>query len=157
MKIKLYLFLLCFFLIAGILWGQDYTTTILWPSYLTGDEWEKYPVRIKVGYIMGLLHGEILGMSNFLKTIEESNLFDEEKINLVWKVTVGNSSLNKYPKVSPYQMIVGLDTFYKDYANINIPVYKLLPLVCKRVRGEISQESIEKELQKLRSEISKLP
>lgn len=151
MKTKLCLFLLYFFAVFILAWGQasDFT----WPNWLTSDTWEKWSKEAKFGYIAGFLHGEIIGALSFNSVIEESKLFDKNKIQKVWKKNADDSTFFKSMKVTFGQMIDGIDGFYRDYANKDIPVYKLLPLVCKRVKGEISQESIEKELQKLRAEL----
>ena len=155
MKNKLCLFLLCFFFVINIVWGQDYSTVI--PIDLTANNWEKYPVRAKIAYIEGLLHGEIIGISNLSEVIREGNFSGEEKISQLWKKFVDklNLFINEFDKVNPRQIVDGIDAFYQDYVNRDIPVFQLLPLVCKRVKGEVSQESIEKELQKLRAESHK--
>ena len=49
----------------------------------------------------------------------------------------------------------GVDEIYKDFSNKHILVQSLIPLVCKKVRGEISKEDMEKELQQLRAEALK--
>lgn len=149
MKSKLYLFLLYVFFVNNMVWGQASDFTL--PNRLTAHNWEKWQKDTQLGYIFGLLHGEFVGMTSFFDVIKESKLFDESQMQPLWEKSVDNGIFLISLKVAYGQMLEGIDGFYKDYANRNIPVYMLLPIVCKRVKGEISQESIEKELQKLRA------
>lgn len=91
MKNKLCLFLLCFFFVINIVWGQAYSIVI--PIDLTANNWEKYPVRSKMAYIVGLLHGEVIGLSNLSEVIREGNFSGEEKISQLWKKYVDKLNL----------------------------------------------------------------
>jgi hypothetical protein len=130
-------------------WGQKSTFTF--PNRLTADIWEKWPSEMRLGYIVGLLHGEDVGMMSFFNVIKESKIFDENKMQPLWEKSLNNGIFFMSLKVTYGQMVEGINGFYKDYANRNIPVYMLLPIVCKRVKGEINQESIEEDLRKLRA------
>jgi len=150
MKSRFVLLLFLVFSANNLVWSQ--LSNFTWPTYVTAGNWEAFPEMMRIGYLVGLLHGEVLGMTGYNKTLKESMLFDKDKLQLVWEKTALNCMLITCAGVGLEKMIVGVDSLYEDYANRDIAVYKLLPLVCKRVKGEMSQESIEKELQRLRAE-----
>lgn len=150
MKTKLWLFFLFLSFVIIIIWGKPSPWT--WPNWLVAEHWEKWPEGIKAGYVTGFVHGELIGGKKAFDIISESKLFDENKIQPLWVKNADDGLLFKCTKVSCGQMKEGIDEFYRDYANRDIPVFMLLPFVCKRVKGEINQDSIEKELQKLRAE-----
>lgn len=150
MKYKIPLFLLFLIFIINIISPEEYDIT--WPHYINAYVWEKWTPDVKLGYVIALLHGYILGNREVIQRIQEDKLLSQEKIN---QIIPSSSASYKCMKVRYIQMIDGVDEFYKDYANKDIPVFMLMPLVCKSVKGEVLQETIENELLKLRQEAQK--
>lgn len=152
MKHIVFSFLLFFFFVNNCISQEDIDVT--WPHYINAYVWEKWTNDVKFGYVVALLHGYLLGNREVIQIIQDDKLLKEEKISQILSKTKG--SVTYCCMMVRYgQMIEGIDEFYKDYANKDIPVFMLMPLACKRVKGEISQEAIENELQKLRQEAQK--
>jgi len=132
-------------------------------AYYDGYDWEKWSFEIRFGYIIGI--GE--GIGNSLAIYKSVKNLVLEKLELIEKlggdkpiIDLARDNIKIYDKyVNPMditnikyiQIIDGINSIYKDYANKNISIIDILPLVLKRIKGEITKEELEKELKQIRS------
>lgn len=155
MKRQSSLFLIFTFLAISLVWAQG-DSQVTWPDWVNAYTWDKWDFNTRYGYILGFLHGNLRGTRLIIETIQDKKLLTDEQV-----IQVLNASHKNSPSVIAggtrfIQMMDGISEFHKDYANKDIPVFMLLPVVCKRVKGEIKQEDIEKELKKLRQQAQKI-
>ena len=160
------LILVLFFCGLGILLSQEKVDEYL--DFWDGYDWEEFsrdPERgpfMKVGYITGFVQGRKNGMwylyGKLILPDGEEALSMSAHVQENKKILAHMLNLiladDLLAGVSYGQIIEGIDYFYKDYANKKIPVFHLAQLTCKRVKGQISQPDIEKELIKLRQTFS---
>jgi hypothetical protein len=120
------------------------------------DEWKGADISMKLGYLSGLEQGDIIGGRGIIIALREKYAWTDEKLNELIDSSLGNLDPDelRWNGATKGQMRLGIDGFYKDYANKKIPVYALASLVCKRVRGEISEEGVGEELLRLRANIA---
>lgn len=113
-----------------------------------GYWWEEKSSLSQLSFIEGFICGvavtreEIENWKDLSRKEEESKVYDD--ILTVLKITID------IERVTYGQFQDGITEIYKDYANKKIPVHELIPLVSRRVKGEISKEEIEFWLMKMR-------
>jgi len=141
------IFLILFFLFCISLIALQTLEKKLW---VDGYKWEEVDDQLwRLGYLEGLGHGNILTMSELVTYVRESGLLTEDQIQTMVSSYGDRSDI--YLVGATYgQVMDGVNELYKDYANKKIPVHCLATIVCKRVRGELDIEDMERELQRLR-------
>ena len=135
-----FLLMSIFFVVYGIQSEPD--------VFVDGTKWKIMSMEAKLGYLMGFQEG--LKISRTAVLIEKENADPEEPIDasLVriedWIQTyeAGDTRLGL--------IILTMDSVYSVDANETILAAALVPLVKKRIRGEISGEDFNERLDKLK-------
>jgi hypothetical protein len=118
---------------------QEKQSKIFWD----GNDWNTYKgeegYSIKLGYLIGLYHGQIASANNIYDALEQDFFWKRDEIaQLITKITkYSDLSLGgaKWAKV-----IESVDNYYKDSANNKIPVFSLATLVSRKLMGELGPE-----------------
>jgi hypothetical protein len=116
--------------------------------FIDGTKWKTMSMETKLGYMMGFQEG--LKISRTAVLVEKSNGEPEEPIveslkrveNWIQTYEAGNTRLGL--------IILTIDSVYSDEANSKLIAAALVPLVTKRIRGEISGEDFSQRLEKLK-------
>ena len=116
--------------------------------FIDGTKWKTMSMEAKLGYMMGFQEG--LKISRTAVLVEMSNGEPEEPIveslerveNWIQTYEAGNTRLGL--------IILMIDSVYSDEANTKLIAAALVPLVAKRIRGEISGEDFSQRLEKLK-------
>jgi hypothetical protein len=116
--------------------------------FINGTKWKTMSMEAKLGYLMGFQEG--LKISRTAVLIEKDNADPEEPTdpsldrieNWIQTYEVGDTRLGL--------IILTMDSVYSGDANANIIAAALVPLVTKRVRGEITGDDFNERLVKLK-------
>lgn len=116
--------------------------------FIDGTKWKSLSMEAKLGYLMGFQEG--LKISRTAVLIEKTNTGPEdptiESLDHIesWIQTyeVGDTRLGL--------IILTMDSVFSVDANAKIIAAALVPLVTKRIRGEISGDDFNERLEKLK-------
>ena len=116
--------------------------------FIDGFKWETLSMEAKLGYIMGFQEG--LGISRTAVLIERDTADSTESIdasldrieNWIQTYEVGDTRIGL--------IILTMDSVYSVDANKEIFAVALVPLVNKRIRGEISGDDFNERLEKIK-------
>jgi hypothetical protein len=152
LRIAITIFLVAFFLCPT--YQQEIKSKLFWD----GDDWNKAinqaGISIKVGYLIGLYHGQIASSNNIYDALEQDYSWEKDTIARLM------TDINRYSDLSLggakwADVILGIDKYYQDSANKRIPVFSIATLVSRELRGELSQAEATAALLQLRSFYSK--
>lgn len=116
--------------------------------FIDGFKWETLSMEAKLGYLMGFKEG--LGISRTAVLIERDTPDPTGSIdasldrieNWIQTYEVGDTRIGL--------IILTMDSVYSVDANKEIFAVALVPLVTKRIRGEISEDDFNERLEKLK-------
>lgn len=106
---------------------------------LRGAAWQSYSEQFKGGYITGY----ITAMGNALVYSEMTcmSIKDPE----AHKACHSNAQSFDFESITVGQLLDGMNTFYKDYRNLQVPLTMAMGLVRDEIRGR-SEEDVQREL-----------
>jgi len=115
-----------------------------------GSFWAKYDVSFRFGYIMGLSEGlyYCAGWVDDYKQMTQDDINPLGCCDALWGFGYFVSQYEG--NISYGQMFEGVDEFYKDYRNTQIPILALFKLVKMEVEGK-SKAEIDSVARELRS------
>lgn len=116
--------------------------------FMDGAKWKSLSMEAKLGYLMGFQEG--LKISRIAVLLEKNNIAPEDPLigplnqieNWIRTYEVGDTQLGL--------IILTMDSVYTKDSNSNLIVAALVPLVTKRIRGEIGADDFEERLEKLK-------
>ena len=116
--------------------------------FLDGSKWKTMSMEAKLGYLMGFREG--------LKISRTAVLIERDDTDLEELVGVSLDRIEKW--IQTYEtgdtriglIILTMDSVYNVDAYKGIIAAALVPLVTKRIRGEISQDDFNERLKKLK-------
>ena len=140
-SIRVVLFLTIFFVVLGFAVQEPVKDLI------NGQEWDRLSAETKVGYLMGFEEGLIIAQTAVM--IEKKGVEEESTESAVldriekWieAYKVGSTLLDRKVKTA--------DNVFKKEAYQTIMVAAVLPMVSKKIRGEISDEELIEKLEQL--------
>jgi hypothetical protein len=106
---------------------------------LRGSAWRDYSEQFKGGYITGYIHAMGLAQFDFLTTC--MSIKDVE----AHKVCHSNMQSLDFDSITVGQFLDGMNKFYKDFRNLQVPLTMAMGLVRDEIRGR-SEEDVQKEL-----------
>ncbi len=110
-------------------------------DFVNGRFWEQSPEAMKIGYLFGLRDGLVL--------IAADNKTEAVKNALMLSMLVYRDG-----KTTLEELIDQIDTFYKDGANIRIPVFEAYQYCMKRTSG-VSKKVLDDLLAEMRNRAAK--
>jgi hypothetical protein len=116
--------------------------------FIDGTKWKTMSMEAKLGYLMGFQEGLKISRTAVLIEKNNANLADPtaECLNRIesWIQTyeAGETRLGL--------IILTMDSVYSVDANAKLITAALVPLVAKRIRGEISGDDFNERLEKLK-------
>ncbi len=130
--------------IVSFIFGIQVQTEV----FIDGFKWETLSMEAKLGYLMGFQEG--LGISRTAVLIERDTTDPTGSIdasldrieNWIQTYEVGDTRIGL--------IILTMDSVYSVDANKEIFAVALVPLVTKRIRGEISEDDFNERLEKLK-------
>lgn len=137
MKRQKIMFMVLFFLLVCVFLPYQFLGKET--QLLNGYDWEKLPYMFKHGYLKGFHMGVIRATSVTTSFFLESDKDRKEIVNSIIEKLGSADVLYK-------QAVESIDELYKDSSNKHIFVVYLIPLVCKKIRGEINAEKMENDL-----------
>jgi len=107
-----------------------------------GSTWHGYSKEFKVAYVAGYISG--------MDTAQMDLTFGCLRIgsrngDAALKTCLEYADDFDFTVIKPDQLLSGMDTFYKDFRNLQVPIYMAMRLVRDEVRGR-PLEDIQKEL-----------
>ncbi|MGD9347130.1 MAG: hypothetical protein PVH84_14775 [Candidatus Aminicenantes bacterium] len=116
--------------------------------FIDGTKWKSLSMEAKLGYLMGFQEG--LKISRTAVLLEKDNIEPEDPFsgsldqieNWIQTYEVGETRLGL--------IILTMDSVYSENSNSMLIAVALLPLVTKRIRGEISADDFKARLEKLK-------
>jgi hypothetical protein len=116
--------------------------------FIDGTKWKTLSMEAKLGYLMGFQEG--------LKISRTAVLIEKEHEDITEPVTVLLDRIDSW--IQTYiigetrlgLIILTMDSVYTVDANENVLAAALVPLVTKRIRGEISGDDLNERLERLR-------
>lgn len=116
--------------------------------FIDGTKWKTMSMEAKLGYLMGFQEG--LKISRTAVLIEKDNADPEEPVdesldrieNWIQTYEAGETRLG--------MIILMMDSVYSVDANARLMAAALVPLVTKRINGEISGDDFTERIEKLR-------
>jgi hypothetical protein len=116
--------------------------------FIDGTKWKTLSMEAKLGYLMGFQEG--------LKISRTAVLIEKEHEDITEPVTVRLDRIDSW--IQTYiigetrlgLIILTMDSVYTVDANENVLAAALVPLVTKRIRGEISGDDLNERLERLR-------
>lgn len=117
-------------------------------EFIDGFKWKTLSMETKLGYLMGFQEGLMISRMGVL--IEKNNADSGESIetslerieNWIQTYEAGETRLGL--------IILTIDAVYSVDANAKLIASALVPLVAKRIRGEISGDDFNERLKKLK-------
>jgi hypothetical protein len=103
-------------------------------------------------YLAGLEHGFLMSLVRYVQELKRRGLVPKEKAAEVIEVVLRDYG---FGTLSYGDLFKKIGQFYKHIPNRGIPVVNCVSIVCLRENGVITDEEMEKELQKLRLEFHK--
>lgn len=120
---------------------------------IDGQEWRKLSAESKAGYLMGFEEGLMIAQTAVMierKEMEEGTT-DAALLDRIEKWIVAY----KVGSVLLARKVETADNIFEKEDNRAIMVAAVLPLVSKKVRGEISDEELAEKLEQLRDVLKK--
>ena len=116
--------------------------------FIDGTEWKSLSMEAKLGYLMGFQEG--LNISRTAVLIEKNNADTTESI--VESLDRIESWIQTYDagETRLGLIILMMDSVYSQNSNAKLMAAPLIPLVSKRISGEISGDDFNERLEKLR-------
>jgi hypothetical protein len=117
--------------------------------FMDGTKWKSLSMEVKMGYLMGFQEG--LKISRTAVLLEKDNIEPEDPFigslnqieNWIRTYEVGDTRLGL--------IILTMDSVYSEDSNYTLIAAALVPLVTKRIRGEISDDDFNERLEKLKN------
>ena len=106
---------------------------------LSGSAWQSYSEQFKGGYITGY----IVAMEN--AQINSSMTCAQVKDAEAHKACISNAQSFDFESIAVGQLLSGMNTFYKDFRNFQVPLTMAMGLVRDEIRGR-TNEDVQKEL-----------
>ncbi len=116
--------------------------------FIDGTKWKSLSMEAKLGYLMGFQEG--LNISRTAVLIEKNNADTTESI--VESLDRIESWIQTYDagETRLGLIILMMDSVYSQDSNAKLMAAPLIPLVSKRISGEISGDDFNERLEKLR-------
>lgn len=116
--------------------------------FIDGTKWKSLSMEAKLGYLMGFQEG--LNISRTAVLIEKNNADTTESI--VESLDRIESWIQTYDagETRLGLIILMMDSVYSQDSNAKLMAAPLIPLVSKRISGEISGDDFNERLKKLR-------
>lgn len=117
-------------------------------EFIDGAKWRTMSMEAKLGYLMGFQEG--LKISHAAILIEKKDPSDAEAVlelldrleNWMQTYTIGETRLGL--------IILSLDAVFAADENANLIIAPVVPLVTKRINGEISDADFSERIEKLK-------
>jgi hypothetical protein len=123
-----------------------------------GYDWEKFDLTAKWFVVYGICRSASADTLFYNQTPVDTypRQVDTYRWRNYWILVIKKSKSKQAfnveaDKPNPFRVVEGIDEFYEDHANKNIPIFAVATLAAKRATGKIHAEDIEKELQRLRT------
>ena len=113
-------------------------------SVLTGSAWKGYSEQFKGGYVTGYI--EAMGYAQ-ISSAGTCMWIDNPKDRnaRASKACISNAQSFDFDSITVGQLLNGMNTFYKDFRNLQVPLTMAMRLVRDEIRGR-SEEDVQKEL-----------
>lgn len=106
---------------------------------LRGSDWRGYSEQFKGGYITGYIHA--MGNAQVVSELSCISVKDVE----AHKACIANAQSFDFESITVGQFLDGMNTFYGDFRNLQVPLTMAMGLVRDEIRGR-SKEEVQKEL-----------
>jgi len=123
-----------------------------------GCDWEKFDLTAKWFVVYGICRDASVDTLFYNQTPVDTYQWQVDHYRLqnnrvlLYRSSISRQAFNvEADKPNFFRVVEGIDEFYKDHANKNIPIFAAGTLAAKRATGKIKTEDIEKELQRLRT------
>jgi hypothetical protein len=121
---------------------------------INGNTWINISLIEKAAYIKGYNDGTQMGVISTYRGLNAGRVlykvFSDEEIAKYEDALTETLCTVSF---TSEQIVGGIDELYKDFANQSIPVPLIIPVVGRRLRGELGIDGLEKELQELRKTV----
>jgi hypothetical protein len=107
-----------------------------------GVWWRQQSSAFKAGYMLGFMEGHQAGVHALVASVHG----DAETVQFYDKQT------RLYADVTNGQLVAGMDTVYRDFRNLTIPVSQALFVVLRSLRGQLTDREAEDFLRFMRWE-----
>ena len=116
--------------------------------FMDGTKWKSLSMEAKLGYLMGFQEG--LKISRTAVLLEKNSIGPEDPFigtldqieNWIRAYEVGDTRLGL--------IILTMDSVYSEDSNAELITAALVPLVTKRIRGEIDGDDFKERIEKLK-------
>ena len=111
---------------------------------LDGSAWQRYSQQFKGGYITGYI--EAMGNAQVSSAGACMRIDSPKDKNAgASKACISNAQSFNFDSITIGQLLNGMETFYRDFRNLQVPLTMAMRLVRDEIRGR-SEEDVQKEL-----------